>query len=94
MLVSAFCKCSQCCGPRACGITASGQPVSANGGRFCAADRSIPFNTIINIPGYDRNTPVLDRGGAIRGNRLDVYYPTHRQALAWGVRYLNVEMEQ
>ena len=93
MKVTAYCPCKLCCGPRACGITASGKPVSANGGRFCAADRTIPFGTIITIPGYGR-VPVLDRGGAIKGNHLDVYFPLHSQARAWGVRYLNVEMER
>ena len=30
--------CKKCCGPRAMGITASGKPVSHNGGKFVAAD--------------------------------------------------------
>ena len=34
--------------------------------------------------------PVLDCGGAIKGYRLDVIFPTHEQARAWGVRRLNV----
>jgi hypothetical protein len=33
---------------------------------------------------------VLDRGGAIKGHRLDVLFPTHEQARAWGVRKLRV----
>ncbi|MFW6161688.1 MAG: 3D domain-containing protein, partial [Planctomycetota bacterium] len=27
-----------------------------------------------------------DRGGAIKGRRIDIYMPTHRKALAFGVR--------
>ena len=34
--------------------------------------------------------PVLDRGGAIKGARLDVLYATHEQARAWGVQELEV----
>ena len=34
--------------------------------------------------------PVLDRGGRIKGPRLDVLYPTHRSARRWGVRELTV----
>lgn len=83
MNVSAFCACRLCCGPHARGITASGKPVEANGGRFCAADGNIPFGTMIDIPGYGC-VPVLDRGGAIKGDKLDVFFPTHAQALAWG----------
>jgi len=70
----------------ACGVTASGRRAI---GRLAAADRAIPFGTLIDVPGYGRSV-VADRGGAIRGNRLDVLMPTHEQARAWGVRYLTV----
>ena len=92
MLVTAYCPCTECCGPQAKGITASGRPVSANGGKFVAADRDLPFGTLLLIPGYNdgRPTEVLDRGGAIKGNRLDVYFPTHDEAKRWGARWLEV----
>ena len=94
MNVSAYCPCKACCGPRARGVTASGRPVSANRGLFVAADRSVPFGAIIRVPGYAGGVgvPVLDRGGAIRGNSLDVYFPTHRQARQWGRKTLTVEI--
>lgn len=88
--VTAYCPCKQCCGPRACGITASGAPAV---GRIVAADRRVPFGTRIRIPGYGLAT-VRDRGGAIRGNRLDVLFPTHAQARAWGRRFLNCEVHR
>ena len=92
MLVTAYCPCPECCGPDARGITASGRPVSANGERFVAADRDIPFGTMLVIPGYNDGRPVevLDRGGAIKGNRLDVYFPTHAEARRWGRQWLTV----
>ncbi len=34
--------------------------------------------------------PVLDRGGVIKGHRLDVLFPTHEAAMQWGVRRLEV----
>lgn len=94
MRVTAYCPCKKCCGPNAKGITASGKPVTTNGGKFVAADRSVPFGTMISIPGYADGAPVpvLDRGGAIKGNRLDVFFPTHAEALRWGVKYLDVEI--
>ena len=75
--VTAYCPCAKCCGKWADGITASGKPVTANGGFFCAADKSIPFGTLIAIPGYNggKPVPVLDRGGAIRGNKLICSFP-------------------
>jgi len=89
MKVTAYCPCRECCGPRACGITASGRPAR---GKIIAAPASVPFGTWITVPGYGR-AQVLDRGGAIRGNRLDVLMPTHAKALRWGVRVLKVCVE-
>ncbi len=33
---------------------------------------------------------MLDCGGAIKGRRLDVLFPTHEQARQWGVRKIPV----
>ena len=93
MLVTAYCPCKICCGPHAHGITASGRPVSYNGGQFVAADtRLLPFNSQVIVPGYAGGAavPVIDRGGAIVGNHLDVFFPTHEQALQWGRRWVAV----
>jgi 3D (Asp-Asp-Asp) domain-containing protein len=87
MEVTAYCPCKKCCGPRAQGITASGKRVNFNGGLFVAADKNVfAFNTMLEIPGYasGRAVPVLDRGGAIKGNKLDVFFPSHAEALKWG----------
>jgi 3D (Asp-Asp-Asp) domain-containing protein len=35
---------------------------------------------------------VHDRGGAIRGNHIDVWFPTERQAINWGNPHLDVEV--
>lgn len=93
MVVTAYCACTKCCGPAAQGLTASGKPVTHDGGRFVAADTAVlPFNTRLSIPGYYGGTPVrvLDRGGAIKGNRLDVFFPSHETALDWGRRTVDV----
>jgi len=92
MEVTAYCPCTKCCGPAAQGITASGERVSYNGGKFVAADTDVlPFGTRLLIPGYDAQTvEVIDRGGAIKGRKLDVFYPTHEQALEWGRKMVDV----
>ena len=86
MEVTAYCPCKKCCGRGAMGLTASGRKVSYNGGRFVAADSSLAFGTQLCIPGYNggRAVEVADRGGAIKGNKLDVFFPTHEQAMNWG----------
>lgn len=95
MEVTAYCPCTICCGKHARGITASGKPVSYNAGRFVAADaRLFDFGTRLRIPGYHDDTvvEVIDRGGAIKGYKLDVYFPTHQEAREWGRQLLPVDV--
>ncbi len=93
MRVTAYCPCSKCCGEYADGITANGHRIRP-GDTFAAADRRYSFGTEMLIPGYNNSVvvKVLDRGGAIKGNRLDVFFATHQEALQWGVKYLDVEV--
>jgi 3D (Asp-Asp-Asp) domain-containing protein len=93
MVVTAYSPDERSCGDSADGITASLHHVTTNGHRLVAADRRVlALGSKISIPGYDGGeiVPVLDVGGAIKGNRLDVLFPTHEQARAWGVRRLKV----
>jgi len=95
MNVSAYCPCTKCCGKNAQGITASGKPVTYAAGRFVAADTSLlPFGTRLHIPGYHDGAPVevIDRGGAIKGLKLDVFFATHEEALQWGRRSIAVTL--
>ncbi len=93
MRVTAYCPCSRCCGEYSDGITASGYRIRP-GDTFVAADKEYPFGTEMIIPGYSssRVVKVLDRGGAITGGRLDVFFGSHEEALEWGVRNLNVKV--
>ena len=86
--VSAYCPCEKCCGDWADGITASGKPAE---GKLIAAPRNYPFGTIMDVPGYGRAS-VEDRGGAIEGNKLDLLFPTHQEALEWGRQYVTVKV--
>lgn len=93
MRVTAYCPCPKCCGSYSDGVTASGHKISP-GDSFAAADSRYPFGTEIIIAGYNSGqaVEVLDRGGAITGNRLDVFFHSHQEALNWGVRYLDVKI--
>jgi 3D (Asp-Asp-Asp) domain-containing protein len=79
-VITAYCACVQCCG-KTDGITASG--VEAVDGVTVAMDKSIPFGTKIYIDGVGERI-VQDRGGAIKGNRIDLYFESHQEALNFG----------
>lgn len=100
MKVTAYCACKKCCGKYADGVTASGHFIYL-GDKFVAADKRYPFGTVMYVPEYcdeithpyscyRQTVAVIDRGGAIKGNHIDVYFDTHQEALDWGVRYLDV----
>jgi len=93
MRVTANCPCPKCCGEYSDGVTACGHKIRP-GDTFVAADGRYSFGTEMLIPGYSNSRPVqvLDRGGAIKGNRLDVFFATHQEALEWGVKYLEVNV--
>lgn len=94
MRVTAYCPCPKCTGTGSPGITASGYEIQP-GDAFVAADKRYPFGTKMIIPGYNDDQPVevLDRGGAIKGDRIDVFFPTHDEALEWGVKNLSVKIQ-
>lgn len=88
--ITYYCACKQCCGKET-GITASGTKVQA--GVTVAADTSkLPFGTKIYIKGIGWRT-VQDRGGAIKGNRLDIYIPSHNDPMPYNVQNLDVWVE-
>lgn len=94
MKVTAYCPCSLCCGDSSDGITASGHVIES-GDCFAAADAGMPFGTELIIPGYNGDNPVkvMDRGSAIYGEKLDIFFTTHWRAKQWGVRYLEVKVK-
>lgn len=85
--ITAYCSCAKCCG-KTNGITAMGTKATA--GRTVATSAKFTFGTKLNINGHTYT--VEDRGGAIQGNKIDLYVNSHAEALAWGVRYLPVSV--
>lgn len=79
--ITAYCPCAKCCG-KSNGITASG--VKAVEGVTIAVDTKVlPFGTKVYIEGIGERI-VQDRGGAIKGNRIDLYFDSHQAALNFG----------
>lgn len=90
--ITAYCGGACCCGvwtDKNC-TTASG--AKAVEGVTVAADTSVlPFGTIVRIDGKEYT--VQDTGGAIQGNRIDLYFDNHKDALQYGVKTKEVEVK-
>ena len=78
-VLTGYCPCAICCG-KTNGITACGTLATSN--HTVAADPSIPFGTKLIING--QLYTVEDRGGAIKGNHIDIFFNTHQEALDFG----------
>lgn len=106
--VTGYCHCGACTGwrrtwygravytygpqkgkPKQIGITASG--AKARIGTIAADTRRYPFGTVMYVPGYGYGR-VEDRGGAIRGEKIDLYFRSHQEALEWGRRHKRVKV--
>jgi len=86
-----YCSCVACCGP--------GGETTANGTRThwgtIAAPKGWSFGeqyTIDQLPGT--TFTVEDRGGAISGNRIDIWFSSHSEALTWGRRTVTLRAIQ
>lgn len=91
---TAYCPCEKCCGKWAHNrptdengnvivYTASGEK-AVEGVTIAADTRVLPFGTKVYINGNEYI--VHDRGGAIKGNRIDVYYSDHTEASSFGLQ--------
>ena len=76
-------------GHPAYGITASGKRVERGD---AACPPSMEFGTELYIPEMDRTFVCSDRGGAIKGNRLDLYMVSRSNAFEFGRQWLDVEI--
>lgn len=85
---TAYCPCEKCCGKwalnRPDGIVYTASGAVAQEGVTIAADWSVlPVGTVIYIEGYGTRT-VQDKGAAVKGNAIDVYFESHDEALVFG----------
>ncbi len=85
---SAYTAAADECG-KSDGITASGLKVTE--GRTLACPPNYPFGTKIVIEGMGEYR-CEDRGGAIKGNHIDIYMETKAQAFAFGRQHLEAKI--
>lgn len=73
------------------GITFSGVKVKRDLYSTVAADLNVfPIGTVLFIPGYGYGV-VADKGGAIKGNKIDLYYETVEEVYKeWGKKQVDV----
>ena len=77
------------------GVTFSGAKVRRDKYSTIAADlRVFPLGTILYIPGYGFGV-VADKGGAIRGKKIDLYFQSREDVFSlWGKKTVDVYMVQ
>ena len=106
MEVTGYCDCKKCCGwernwygrpiyaygslkgkRKKVGYTSTG--VKAGKGTIAADPKRYRMGTTMHIKGYGYGT-VEDVGGAIKGNRIDLFFKSHKEALRWGRKKMMV----
>ena len=91
--LTAYCSCPICCGkwaynrPNGIVYGAIGEELKED--YSIAVDpKVIPYGTDVVINGHTYKAQ--DCGGAIKGNRIDVYFEDHDDALEFGVQYAEI----
>lgn len=80
--------CEGCSGTTAYGIDLRANPNL----KVIAVDPNIiPLGTRVWVEGYGEAI-AGDTGGAIKGNRIDVFIPSYENALAWGVKDVKIRV--
>jgi len=73
------------------GITSDGS--RARKGTIAADISRYPYGTKMYVPGYGWGE-VHDKGSAIKGDHIDIFFPSEKDAKAWGRQYLDVIIQK
>lgn len=82
--------------PGVADINGTGDGITATGtypqhGTVAVDPQVIPLGTKLYIPGYGYGT-AEDTGGAIKGNRIDVFFDCRSQAFKWGIQQVDIKI--
>jgi 3D (Asp-Asp-Asp) domain-containing protein len=72
------------------GITSTGQKPAW--GTIAVDPRVIPYGTKIYIPCFDKVFVANDCGGAIKGNKIDIFMDTNSQCNNWGRKTIEIQI--
>jgi 3D (Asp-Asp-Asp) domain-containing protein len=73
------------------GITSDG--TKAKKGTIAADISRYPYGTKMYVPDYGWGE-VHDKGSAIKGDHIDIFFPDEKDAKAWGRKYLDVTIKK
>lgn len=80
--ITAYCGCEKCCG-KTDRITATGT-YAAEGVTIAVDPTVISYGSEVDIEGIGTFV-AEDCGGAIKGNKIDIYFERHEDALKFGI---------
>lgn len=84
--LTAYCPCEYC--SEGWGNSTSTGAIATQGRTIAVDPKVIPYGTKIVIDGHTYIAE--DCGGAIKGNRIDVYFDNHQEALEFGVQHKEI----
>ncbi|QGT99067.1 Cell wall-binding protein [Candidatus Syntrophocurvum alkaliphilum] len=87
MVATAYCPCDQCNYPWGGYPSYIGLPLGK--GIIAVDPNVIPLGTRLYVEGYGYGV-AADTGGAINGNKIDLCFETHEEALRWGIQNIEV----
>lgn len=75
------------------GVTSTGVNLKSNpGAKIIAVDPSvIPLGSKVYVEGYGYAV-AADKGGAIKGNKIDVFFSSKNDAYRWGVKQVKIRV--
>ena len=91
---TAYCSCIKCCdkdpSDKWYGITATGK--RARWGTVAVDKRVVKLGSKLRIEGFPNTVfRAEDVGGAVKGKHIDVWFPSHEDAIKFGVRKIVVQ---
>ena len=91
--LTAYCGCELCCGAWSDEKSTTASGTHAAEGRTVAVDTDIiPLGSIVEIDGHEYVAE--DTGAAIQGERIDIYFTSHNDAVEFGRQSGQVKIKQ